>query len=170
MERTFKMATSCHIYKETLQEELGKGRSCFAWCFVYCFIMRNSFCLTWPAKTLGKFAVYIAVCCCLYWCVCWCVCMCCLCVVLACVEHFALLLCFAIALNLCFIASFPLSIRTHQKGAPKSAPAPPPSDFVCHCALCLMLCKLLPWLLFAIRFRARNELLCAFLGPGRTST
>lgn len=101
-------------------------------------------------------------------CVLVCVC-CCLCVVLACVEHFALLLCFAIALNLCFIASFPLSIRTHQKGRP-SLLLPRPSDFVCHCALCLMLCKLLPWLLFAIRFRARNELLCAFLGPGRTST
>lgn len=66
---------------------------------------------------------------------CWCVLLsalvyvlvcvsCCLCVVLACVEQFALLLCFAIALNLCFIASFPLSIRTHQKGRP-SLPRPP---------------------------------------------
>lgn len=28
MERTFKMATSCHIYKETLQkEQLGKGEA-----------------------------------------------------------------------------------------------------------------------------------------------
>lgn len=108
--------------------------------------MRNSFCLTWPAKTLGKFAVCVCVCCCL-----------CLCVVSACVGHFALLLCSAIALNLCFIASFPLFIRTHQKGRPSLplpvAHCPAPSDFVCHCALCLMLCKLLPWLLFAIRFR-----------------
>lgn len=137
--------------------------------------MRNSFCFTWPAKTLGKFAVYIAVCCCLYWCVYWCVCMCCLCVVyvLFWPVWSTSPCCFALPLHLTcvllplFHCPFAL-IKRGDQVCP--CPAPTHSDFVCHCALCLMLCKLLPWLLFAIRFRARNELLCAFLGPGRTST
>lgn len=135
VERTFKMATSCHIYKETLQEELGKGRSCFALCFVYCFIMRNSFCLTWPAKTLGKFAVYIAVCCRLYWCVLVCV------VVCVCVLFWPVWstspCCFALPLHLTcvLLPLFHCPFALIKRGA-QVCPCPAPLE------LCMPLCAL----------------------------
>lgn len=110
--------------------------------------MRNSFCLTWPAKTLGKFAVYIAVCCCLYWCVCVVVC------VLFWPAWSTSPCCFDLPLHLTcvLLPLFHCPFALIKRGAQVCpCPAPTRSDFVCHCALCLMLCKLLPWLLFAIR-------------------
>lgn len=109
--------------------------------------MRNSFCLTWPAKTLGKFAVcvcvYVVVCVCvLFWPV-WGTSPCC----------FALPLHLTCVLLPLFHCPFALIKRGAQVCPFLLPTALPPFDFVCHCALCLMLCKLLPWLLFAIRFR-----------------